>query len=95
MVKNQYQLNREIEAFIRDKDSRNERFSAADIDFIGRYEGSGGQGCSFILHQAIFQETGYPITQKRKKSERMPTSWMHTGYRRCSGFQRFLLTSLY
>ena len=56
MAKNQYQLNREIETFIRDKDSRNERFSGADIDFIGRYEGSGGQGSKGARGEGVLYE---------------------------------------
>ncbi len=56
MAKNQYQLNQEIEAFIRDKDIKNERFSAADIDFIGQYEGSGGQGSKGAKGEGILYE---------------------------------------
>jgi type I restriction-modification system DNA methylase subunit len=56
MAKNQYQLNQEIEAFIRDKDNKNERFSRADIDFIGRYEGSGGQGSKGAKGEGILYE---------------------------------------
>ncbi len=56
MAKNQYQLNQEIEAFIRDKDSKNERFSVADIDFIGQYEGSGGQGSKGATGEGVLYE---------------------------------------
>ncbi len=56
MAKNQYQLNQEIEAFIRDKDSRNERFSRADIDFISGYEGSGGQGSKGARGEGVLYE---------------------------------------
>ncbi|MBN1416506.1 MAG: SAM-dependent DNA methyltransferase [Bacteroidales bacterium] len=56
MAKNQYQLNQEIEAFIRDKDNKNERFSRADIDFISRYEGSGGQGSKGAKGEGILYE---------------------------------------
>jgi len=41
---NQYQLNKAIEDFIRDKDSRSEPYSLADIAFIQGYEGAGGLG---------------------------------------------------
>jgi hypothetical protein len=56
MAKNQYQLNQEIEAFIRDKDNKNERFSRADIDFIGSYEGSGGQGSKGAKGEGVLYE---------------------------------------
>jgi len=55
-TKNQYQLNTEIEAFIRDKDSRKENYSRADIDFIGHYEGSGGQGKKGATGEGILYE---------------------------------------
>ena len=42
-LKNQYQLNKEIEELIQRKDSRNQKFSKTDIDFISRYSGSGGK----------------------------------------------------
>lgn len=54
--KNQYQLNREIEEFIRDKDSRNESYSGADIDFIQQYEGSGGQGSKGAKGEGVLYE---------------------------------------
>lgn len=56
MVKNQYQLNQEIEAFIRDKDSKKQRFSQADIDFINQYEGSGGQGSKGAKGEGVLYE---------------------------------------
>jgi hypothetical protein len=56
MAKNQYQLNQEIEAFIRDKDINNERFSRADIDFINQYEGSGGQGSKGAKGEGVLYE---------------------------------------
>ena len=40
-AKNQYQLNLEIEQFIKDKDSKKQSYYKADIDFIQQYEGSG------------------------------------------------------
>jgi len=54
--KNQYQLNRDIEAFIRDKDSKQDNYSLADIDFIVRYEGSGGQGKKGATGEGILYE---------------------------------------
>jgi hypothetical protein len=56
MARNQYQLNQEIEAFIRDKDIHNERFSRADIDFISQYEGSGGQGKKGARGEGVLYE---------------------------------------
>lgn len=41
--KNQHQLNLDIEVFIKNKDSKGERYSSAEIDYINQYEGSGGQ----------------------------------------------------
>ncbi len=54
--KNQYQLNKEIESFILDKDKRNESYSQADIEFIQRYEGSGGQGSKGATGEGILYE---------------------------------------
>lgn len=54
MAKNQHQLNRDIEAFIRDKDK--EPFSPADIEFIKQYEGSGGQGGKGATGEGILYE---------------------------------------
>lgn len=54
--KNQYQLNREIEAFIRAKDNKNESYSGADIDFIQQYEGSGGQGTKGAKGEGVLYE---------------------------------------
>jgi hypothetical protein len=42
--KNQHQLNLDIEAFIKEKDTRSESYSSADTNYINQYEGSGGQG---------------------------------------------------
>jgi hypothetical protein len=56
MSKNQYQLNRDIEAFILDKDSRKENYSQADIDFIRQYEGSGGQGSKGASGEGVLYE---------------------------------------
>jgi hypothetical protein len=54
--KNQYQLNKEIESFIQDKDKRKESYSLADIEFIKKYEGSGGQGSKGATGEGILYE---------------------------------------
>lgn len=54
--KNQYQLNLEIEQFIKDKDSRKEGYSQSDIDFIQQYEGSGGQGSKGAKGEGVLYE---------------------------------------
>jgi hypothetical protein len=54
--KNQYQLNKEIESFIKDKDSRNESYSRTDIEFIQKHEGSGGQGSKGATGEGILYE---------------------------------------
>jgi type I restriction-modification system DNA methylase subunit len=53
---NQYQLNKRIEAFIREKDSKNESFSKADISFIQQYEGAGGQGSKGATGEGVLYE---------------------------------------
>jgi type I restriction-modification system DNA methylase subunit len=54
--KNQYQLNKEIESFIQNKDKRKESYSQADIEFIQKYEGSGGQGSKGATGEGILYE---------------------------------------
>jgi hypothetical protein len=54
--KNQYQLNKEIESFIQDKDKRSEGYSPSDIEFIQKYEGSGGQGSKGATGEGILYE---------------------------------------
>lgn len=54
--KNQYQLNKDIESFIKEKDSRNESYSQADIGFIQKHEGSGGQGSKGATGEGILYE---------------------------------------
>ena len=54
--KNQYLLNKEIESFIQDNDKRNEIYSQADIEFIQKYEGSGGQGSKGATGEGILYE---------------------------------------
>jgi hypothetical protein len=53
---NQYQLNQEIESFIQDKDKRKESYSQTDIEFIQKYEGSGGQGSKGATGEGILYE---------------------------------------
>ena len=55
-TKNQYKLNKEIEAFIHDKDNKKESYSLPDIDFIQKYEGSGGQGSKGATGEGILYE---------------------------------------
>ncbi len=54
--KNQYQLNKGIEAFIKEKDSNKESYSASDIEFISQYEGSGGQGKQGAKGEGVLYE---------------------------------------
>lgn len=54
--KNQYQLNKEIESFIQDKDKGKESYSQTDIEFIQKYEGSGGQGSKGATGEGILYE---------------------------------------
>jgi len=53
---NQYQLNMEIEALIQLKDSKNKRYSKADIDFISQYQGSGGLASKGAKGRGILDE---------------------------------------
>lgn len=53
---NQYQLNKRIETFIREKDSKKETYSKADIDFIQQYEGAGGQGSKGATGEGVLYE---------------------------------------
>ena len=55
-AKNQYQLNNEIETFLHDKDNRKESYSKTDIEFIQKYEGSGGQGSKGATGEGILYE---------------------------------------
>lgn len=52
----QYRLNREIEAFIKRKDSRNENYSQKDVAFINQYEGAGGQGSKGATGEGVLYE---------------------------------------
>lgn len=40
--KNQFELNLEIEQFIKEKDKKKQTYSKSDIDYIQQYEGAGG-----------------------------------------------------
>ncbi len=53
---NQYQLNKEIESFIKKKDDAKDSYSKADIDFIQQYEGSGGQGSKGAKGEGVLYE---------------------------------------
>lgn len=53
---NQYTLNKQIEAFIREKDSKKESYSQDDISFIQKYEGSGGQGSKGATGEGVLYE---------------------------------------
>ena len=54
--KNQYQINLEIEQFIKDKDSNGQGYSKADIDYIQQYEGSGGHAKHGATGQGLLYE---------------------------------------
>lgn len=53
---NQHQLNKEIEAFIRRKDTANEGYSQEDIAFIQHYGGAGGQGSKGAKGEGLLYE---------------------------------------
>lgn len=53
---NQFQLNKEIEAFIQEKDSRQESYSLSELDYINKYEGSGGQGKHGATGEGVLYE---------------------------------------
>ncbi len=53
---NQYQLNKEIEDFIRQKDKKDEKYSNDDIGYIQQYEGAGGQGKHGAKGQGVLYE---------------------------------------
>jgi hypothetical protein len=52
----QYELNKKIETFIEEKDSKKESYSKKDIDFIQQYEGSGGQGKKGASGEGVLYE---------------------------------------
>lgn len=41
---NQYDLNKEIEAFVKEKGTQRAKYTDADLDYIRQYTGAGGQG---------------------------------------------------
>jgi type I restriction-modification system DNA methylase subunit len=53
---NQHTLNKQIEDFIREKDSKKESYSQDDISFIQQYEGSGGQGSKGATGEGVLYE---------------------------------------
>jgi len=53
---NQFTLNKQIETFIQDKDSKKESYSQDDIAFIQQYEGSGGQGSKGATGEGVLYE---------------------------------------
>jgi hypothetical protein len=53
---NQYGLNKKIEEFIREKDSKKESYSKEDIAFIRQYEGAGGQGSKGATGEGVLYE---------------------------------------
>lgn len=56
MGMNQYELNRKIEAFIRQKDAAGESYSAEETAFIRQYEGDGGQGAKGATGEGVLYE---------------------------------------
>jgi type I restriction-modification system DNA methylase subunit len=55
-MKSQHELNRAIEAFIRDKDAQAAPYSPSDIAYIQQYEGSGGQGSKGATGEGVLYE---------------------------------------
>jgi hypothetical protein len=53
---NQFELNKQIEAFIQKKDAAREDYSPVDIAFIRKYEGSGGQGSKGAAGEGVLYE---------------------------------------
>jgi len=53
---NQFELNKKIEEFIREKDLKKESYSPDDIAFIQQYEGSGGQGSKGASGEGVLYE---------------------------------------
>lgn len=51
-----HELNKQIEAFIADKDGKKESYSKEEIAFINQYEGSGGQGKNGATGEAVLYE---------------------------------------
>lgn len=53
---NQYELNKQIEAFIIAKDENKEAYSKADLEFISQYAGSGGLASKGASGRGILDE---------------------------------------
>lgn len=53
---NQFKLNQEIQSFIKEKDGRGEPYSPLDIDYIGQYQGDGGQGSKGATGEGLLYE---------------------------------------
>jgi type I restriction-modification system DNA methylase subunit len=53
---NQHTLNKQIEDFIREKDSKKESYTQDDISFIQKYEGAGGQGSKGATGEGVLYE---------------------------------------
>ena len=53
---NQFELNKQIQQFILQKDKNAESYSTADRKFIARYEGSGGQGSKGATGEGVLYE---------------------------------------
>ena len=53
---NQFELNKQIQQFILQKDKNAESYSTADRKFIAQYEGSGGQGSKGAIGEGVLYE---------------------------------------
>ena len=53
---NQFELNKQIQQFILQKDKSAESYSTADRKFIAQYEGSGGQGSKGATGEGVLYE---------------------------------------
>ncbi len=53
---NQFELNKQIQAFILKKDKAGEAYSLEDKKFIAQYEGSGGQGSKGATGEGVLYE---------------------------------------
>jgi type I restriction-modification system DNA methylase subunit len=53
---NQFELNKQIQDFILQKDKNSESYSTADKKFIAQYEGSGGQGSKGATGEGVLYE---------------------------------------
>ncbi len=56
MKLNQHDLNQAIEKFIKNKDLQKEVYSQADVEYISKYEGSGGQGSKGATGEGLLYE---------------------------------------